>query len=204
MDRTLNAHPVCNSNSPPPDQPFVEQLRQIGFEDAAVARIVRTYKPADIRDWADVTLAAREQFGEKFFKKSAAAFFLDNLKHAAAGTRTPPDWWRKIQVKVRERQQDAERQSLQAIAKGAAPTSETKAFHSYLENEARETFNTVVSNLIGELRAQERPIEETTETARYMATLHMLNRFRQEHPELHRGGFERVQADDLRGRFGLL
>jgi hypothetical protein len=182
------------------DQPFVEQLRQIGFEDAAVARIVRTYKPAEIRDWADVTLAAREQFGEKFFKKSAVAFFLDNVKHAAAGTRTPPDWWRRIQVKERERQQAIDRQPMTT---GASATSEMAAFRAYLENEARETFDAVVSSLVEKLKSQERPIQEARETARDMAKVHMLNRFRREHPELQQSGFERVQVEDLRERFGI-
>ncbi len=37
-----------------------------------------------------------------FFKKSAAAYFVDNVKNAAAGTRTPPDWWRDMRKAERQ------------------------------------------------------------------------------------------------------
>jgi hypothetical protein len=73
------------------ESPHYELLRVIGFEQPTIARLLRAYTPRLIGEWPDITLAARERNGEKAFKKSAQAFFVDNIKHAAAGARTPPD-----------------------------------------------------------------------------------------------------------------
>jgi hypothetical protein len=55
--------------------------------------LLHRYPKTLLREWTDITLAAEERFGPSFFKKSPAAYFVDNVKHAAAGTRTAPDWW---------------------------------------------------------------------------------------------------------------
>lgn len=75
------------------ESPLVEPLREIGFDDPAIGRVLRQFSHSIVREWVDVTLAASERFGAKFFSRSAAAYLMDNLKASAAGTRTPPDWW---------------------------------------------------------------------------------------------------------------
>jgi hypothetical protein len=57
---------------------------------------MRQYSAILLQQWVDITLAARERHGETFFKKSAAAYFVDNAKHAAQNQRTPPDWWHDL------------------------------------------------------------------------------------------------------------
>ena len=42
--------------------------------------MLRTYDPRLIAECADMTLAAKERFGEKFFKTGPQAYFIDNLK----------------------------------------------------------------------------------------------------------------------------
>ena len=84
------------------DSPLHELLHSVGFDPPAIARILNTYSPKLITEWADITLAARERHGEKFFKKSAQAYFMDNIRHAAAGTRSAPDWWRELRHKEDE------------------------------------------------------------------------------------------------------
>jgi len=78
------------------DSPLYEPLRKIGFDDAGIASLLRRHRLPLLREWTDITLAAREKNGTGFFKKSPLAYLLDSLKHASQGARTPPDWWRDM------------------------------------------------------------------------------------------------------------
>lgn len=75
---------------------MAELLRQVGFDDRSIRRLVSQYPSRLLREWADITLAAMEQFGMEFFRKSAPAYFVDNVRNAAQGRRTPPDWWHDL------------------------------------------------------------------------------------------------------------
>lgn len=77
----------------PSEVPEYDVLRTIGLDDQTIARVVRHFSTTLIQRWADITLAAKERFGMGFFKKNPQAFFVDSLREAAKGTRTPPDWW---------------------------------------------------------------------------------------------------------------
>lgn len=162
------------------DSPLVDPLRSIGFDDASIRRILRDHRPQLVREWTDITLAARERHGEGFFSKSPAAYFLDNLRHAAAGRRTPPDWWRELRREELRREREAERAQLQTVAAGTAKTDENQAFRTYLEGEARDAFQQVAQRLIDDLIANGKPREDARETGTYLARLHFLNRFRRE------------------------
>ena len=88
------------------ESPLLEPLREIGFDEATAIRLVRAHPARVLREWVDITLAARERFGASFFRKSPQAYLIDNLKNAARGNRTPPDWWhalRKAEATVAER-----------------------------------------------------------------------------------------------------
>ena len=52
------------------ESPLHEPLLVIGFDRATAARLLRQYPARMLREWADITLAARERFGESFFTKS--------------------------------------------------------------------------------------------------------------------------------------
>lgn len=89
------------------DSPLTELMRQIGLDDRAIRRCQSHYSTNLLQQWLDITLAARERHGESFFKKSAAAYFVDNVRHASQNGRTPPDWWhdlvreeRRVQAKL--------------------------------------------------------------------------------------------------------
>jgi hypothetical protein len=86
------------------ESPLLEPLQSIGLDEAGIQRVLRQFPPSKVREWADITLAAKERFGMRFFKRSPVAYFLDNLKKAAAEGRTPPDWWNDIR-KAEEREQ---------------------------------------------------------------------------------------------------
>ena len=84
------------------DSPLIEPLRRIGLDNRAIQRVLSKFKLRMLNEWTDITLAAMERFGKSFFRKSPAAYLIDNLNHAAKGTRLPPDWWHEIR-KAEER-----------------------------------------------------------------------------------------------------
>lgn len=92
--------------SPIPSGPFSDALLSLGFAKSEIGRIQSKYQDKLLREWIDVTLAAKERHGLGFFKRSPQAYLIDNLKHATAGTRTPPDWWWEIR---RQEDQSADR-----------------------------------------------------------------------------------------------
>ena len=78
------------------ESPLVEPLRNIGLDNRAIQRTLSKFSTRMISEWADITLAAKERFGMKFFNESPPAFLIDNLNHASKGMRLPPDWWHDI------------------------------------------------------------------------------------------------------------
>lgn len=162
----------------PEESALVDPLRSIGLDDAAVRRVLREYPTAVVREWADITLAAHERHGDKFFKKSAAAFFIDNIQHAAAGKRSVPDWWRDLRRQEFDRQRAEEREQMQ----GVAEQMEEQTFRAYLEGEAREAFAQVMQQTVRDLMSRGQTREDAEEAGSYMVKLHFRNRFRREHP----------------------
>ena len=144
--------------------------------------MLKTYDARLIAEIADMTLAAREKFGEKFFKVSPAAYFMDNVKMQAGRTRTPPDWWRELR-------KEEERRRWKADGDEAAPTQPfEKAFDAYLETEAREAFGRVMDSIFQDLKAGGQSDADAKEQARQFARGHFANRFRAEHPEWRNDG----------------
>ena len=103
------------------ESPLYEPLIELGFETRGANRLLRKYKPRLLREWIDITLAARERFGTDFFKKSPPAYLTDNLKQAAAGKRTPPDWW----ADVRRAEQRARAEHAKKHRPSATTSNET-------------------------------------------------------------------------------
>lgn len=92
------------------DSPMCDLLTAIGFERAAIERILRNFKAEQIQLWADVTLAAIEHKGPSFFRRSPQAFFMDNIQNAAEGNRTPPEWFWAIRASEQQRRSAQTRQ----------------------------------------------------------------------------------------------
>ncbi|MHC4880749.1 MAG: hypothetical protein ACYTGL_30210, partial [Planctomycetota bacterium] len=87
----------------PVESALGESLKDVGFESGSIRRLIREYPASLLRTWADVALAAKEHKGDSFFRKSPQAYFMDNVKHAAAGQRTPPDWFLEQQKAEKRR-----------------------------------------------------------------------------------------------------
>src|SRR5690606_30862048 len=111
------------------------------------------------------------------------AYFLDNVKHAASGTRTPPDWWRQLRVEELRRESEQGRSIDGIRAAPAGGVQSEVAFRQYLETEAREVFHKVMRDLQSEFTAGGQSEEAAQRTAEDMARIHLWNRFRSEHPE---------------------
>jgi hypothetical protein len=159
------------------DSPLYEPLHLLGLDDAAIRYVLSAYDARLIAEIADMTLAAREKFGEKFFKVSPAAYFMDNVKTQAGRTRTPPDWWRELR-------KEEERRRWQADRDEAASTQPfEKVFDAYLETEAREAFGRVMDRIFQDLKTGGQSDADAKEQARQFARGHFANRFRAEHPE---------------------
>lgn len=168
------------------DSPLVEPLQAIGLEAAMIARLLKQYPARLIEQWADITLAARDRNGEKFFKVSPQAYFMDNLKAASTNGRTPPDWWHELRKQERQQERDRERSKEKLLQ------TADDAFKTYLETEARTAFAEVLHGLVTDLQKTGRSEPEARDHAEHLTRMHFWNRFRQEHPEWKNGEMRRA------------
>ena len=136
------------------ESPLFEPLIEIGFDMKAANRLLRRYKHRQVREWIDITLAARERFGSKFFKKSAPAYLTDNLKNAGSGQRTPPDWWDEIRK--------AEQRATAERAKKHRSSSQSA---DQLSSNAIETLDDVHQSIFSTFLAAGQPKEVARENA---------------------------------------
>jgi hypothetical protein len=84
---------------PEADSPLWDGLQGLGFDSAAARRLLADTPPRILREWVDITLAARERFGAGFFKRSPQAYLVDNVRESVASGRTAPDWWRDLRTR---------------------------------------------------------------------------------------------------------
>ena len=74
-------------------QPVLETLLSLGFKVGAATGLIRRYPVRLVEQWADITQAKLEHHGRKSFRKSPAAYLVNNVSMASKGRRTPPDWY---------------------------------------------------------------------------------------------------------------
>ncbi len=154
------------------ESPLVEPLEKIGFDRATIRRILREFPPRLIAEWSDITLAAVER---KLIKESPPAYFQHYIRQAKAQKTTPPDWWRQLQKQERAKQTDRPQWS--------ASGSEQAAFEQYLQSEARDAFETVMTRLFQQLQADGQDESEARSNADRFARMHLSRQFRTDHPE---------------------
>ena len=134
-------------------------LRSLGFDDLGIARLLRRFPMPMLREWTDITQSAKERFGVSFFKKSAQAFLVDNLKSAAKGNRTPPDWWHE--VRRAEARKDAKSEVVSAGMTLNAPPD--------LADEARQAYEKVAKEMFAVFRAGGQPESAAKDNAEKIA-----------------------------------
>ena len=101
---------------PANDSPLFEPLQALGFEADAATRLIRRYPQRVLAEWLDITQAAAERFGPGFFKRSPMAYLVDSVRHAAAGSRSAPDWWLELK-KGENRRDEMSRESKEVFAR---------------------------------------------------------------------------------------
>ena len=104
-------HPRATKTPIMEDSPLCDPLRAIGFDAAAIARILVRFPVQQVQLWTDVTLAAVEAKGPSFFRRSPQAFFMDNIQNAVRGQRTPPEWFWDLRKQEQQRRADRARQA---------------------------------------------------------------------------------------------
>ncbi len=158
---------------------ILDPLRAIGFDPRSIARIGRQFDHAQIQVWADVTLAAMERKERGFFRRSPQAFFMDNIKNAAKGRRTPPDWFNELQ---KEEQRHHAKEARQLRAGKDGPTTDPKT-ELPLEN-GHVRFESVVEDMVVHFRSAGQSDEDANRNAQRFA--HELERKKIEPPTASR------------------
>jgi hypothetical protein len=160
------------------DSPLYESLAAIGFDGPAAERLLRQFSANVLREWADITLAAKERFGMKFFSRSPQAYFVNNVQQAAAGSRTPPDWWHDLRKAERLA---AEKQALK-VAVASDPQDN-------LEEQSQKTFERIRDELFGHFLAGGVSETDARRRAEQVARQHVSKR-----PTKPGSGFSRLAS----------
>ena len=162
------------------EQALVELLESVGLNKPLIRSTMARYRSALLQEWVDITLAAKERFGEKFFKKGMAAYFLDNVKHATEGTRTAPDWWQEMR-RENENSELAANPSTENLASKAAERE--RAFRDYLTKEAASSFRGLVGQMFSDFVDSGQSHEQAKKNAIDAVRTHLAKRFSIDHPE---------------------
>lgn len=117
--------------------PLVDALRSLGFESPDAERVCSRYEPSLLRDWIDITIAKQERDGPAAFRRSPQAFLIDNLKHAANGQRSVPDWWRELRKS--ETRTDETKRDHQLLKQVQARLAETDVEGGRSQQSSRST-----------------------------------------------------------------
>jgi len=150
------------------DSPHYEPLAAIGLDDASIGRVLARFQPETIRLWADITLAALERKGKGFFRRSPAAYFMNNLQVAAQGRRTPPDWYHQLGKQERQRQSPTGNTP-------PAQVAETSAENKTLSAAERPLFESVMAEMLAQFRAAGQEEPDACRNAHRFARQHLQN-----------------------------
>jgi hypothetical protein len=130
-------------------RPVFDLLQRIGFAKHAAGRLLKTYDVKLLTLWADITLARAEQ-GLRF-TKSQQAFFVDSVRAAADGRRTPPDWYQQLKTEEKRKQwaDAAKKLGLLANTTPESPTERDARFREYLAGEGRAEYVRITEEVFG-------------------------------------------------------
>ncbi len=174
FERTVRTHRAAV-----PANPLADQLQGLGINAATVATLLGQYKIGLLQEWVDITLAAQERNGVSFFKKSAAAYFLDNVKHAANGSRTAPDWWHVL----RKEELALETDELKRHEGRIDPAKREAAFRDYMTGDEKSRFETLLRETFDSFVASGQDKSEAQKNAVDVVRTHLERRFETKHPE---------------------
>ena len=140
------------------ESPLLEPLGELGFEPADAGKLIERFDIRLLREWIDITMAAKEHYGLRFFKKSPAAYLRFNLNLAAEGKTGPPDWWH-----------DMRRKSANAQAKRARKRTSTRGIDQ-LPEKVLVSLDEVRDAIFHQLIDAGQPKSEALKIARLVAS----------------------------------
>ncbi len=152
----------------------IDRLQQLGLTPRGIERLAVQFAADQIDLWTEITIAAKDQFGDAFFRKGPIPYLRDNLNAAAAQFRVPPDWWRRIELttEVRIDSRASKR------TKGGCSSKEADAqFVQFLRDEANHEFDSLVKQLTADLIQSGRDSMDARRCAIQLATDHWRRRF---------------------------
>ncbi len=185
----LRRGPAFRKESPRVDMesvrslPIFEPLRSIGLDEKTIGWIAKNYRHSLIQQWADITLAAKERQGPRFFKKSTPAYFIDNLREAAENGRTPPDWWwackREEEQRITAPVANKFIEQVQRLADCSERTegSRESAFLDFLRGPGRAEFDALLRQTFADFRQGGIPAEQAHQRATEICVAHLRRRF---------------------------
>lgn len=144
------------------DSPLSEPLKAIGFSDAAIRRILKTYPRNRIERWITVTQAAMEGKPKGFpgFRESPQAFCLAGIKN----NWMPPEWYYAHEKQEDQRRWDKARHAAQAgeqELRDAYQAERAVALQRYLRSEVpRDEYDFAYQTYLTLYRAQNDPRAE--------------------------------------------
>jgi hypothetical protein len=141
--------------------PIYEQWVAIGVDEPGMGYLKRNYPMPLLQEWADITLAAKEHHGPKFFDRSMAAFYIDNVKAAKSGGRRPPDWW----YEFRKREQELTSRQQQDVSPAKASPCR-RQFAQWIRCEGRSLFETTFREILDLVAVDGRAREADATVAR--------------------------------------
>ena len=160
-----------------------QQIVSFGIEPANAVSIVKRYKQPLLEEWVDITLAAEERFGTKFFKTSKAAYFINNVSEITKGKRTsePPDWWLEIR---REEQRKAHQESAEknSILKRFGKVQPAVSFDEFLRGEGLAQFEKIAKDMTRQLVTDGAAPHDASDQALNLARRQMKVHFQKLYP----------------------
>ncbi len=164
---------------PPQRHALYEPLRTVvGLSDGHIHKVVAKYKLGLIQEWCDITIAKLERFGKEDFHRSPAAYFMDSVKKASTGERTPPDWWTSM---LKDERTKAE---VVAIKEGGLVREQEariddveERFSVWLQTDGRTEYERLTDSMFGLFRAAGQSDAEAAREAAKHARKQMRGRF---------------------------
>lgn len=152
--------------------PIFDQWVAIGVDEEGMQYLKRNFPMDLLQEWADITLAARERHGTKFFDRSMAAYYIDNVKAAKKDGRRPPDWWYEFKKQELYAVKSAESESTDRLAQ-----PERREYLKWLKTDGRRTHDETLGRLLEEVAMHGRVSREEAAAARQKADMTLWNEF---------------------------
>lgn len=152
--------------------PIFEQWSAIGVDEEGMLYLKRNFPMDLLQQWADITLAARERHGRKFFDRSMAAYYIDNVKAAKKDGRRPPDWWHEFKKQELYAVNGADGESKERVAQ---PTR--REYLKWLKTDGRRMHEETLGKLLDEVASRGKVSRGAAAAAQRKADLTLWNEF---------------------------